>query len=107
MRIYFFSIRTLNSIYWCEASYNETSRMHIFIVDKWRAENEGNKYYHSILDTNGNRPWTRVYEDSDIDIDLIKKRFLESAIFDGKSFWQVESEIAWLDESSPVEEQLG
>ena len=81
--------------------------MHIFIVDKWRAENEGNKYYHSILDTNGNRPWTRVYEDSDIDIDLIKKRFLESAIFDGKSFWQVESEIAWLDESSPVEEQLG
>lgn len=91
-------------IYWCEASYDEDIRLHTFIVDKWRATNEANKYYHSIVDRNGELAWTRVYEDADADIELIKKRFLEASIFDGKTFWQVESEIAWLDESSPIKE---
>jgi hypothetical protein len=35
-------------------------------------------------------------------LDLIKKQFLEATTFEGKTFWQVEKEIAWLDEGSPI-----
>ena len=38
----------------------------------------------------------------DQDMDVIKKKFLEAPIFDGKTFWQVENEIAWLDEGKPI-----
>ncbi len=34
---------------------------------------------------------------------MIKKRFLESAIYDGKTFWDAEKELAWLDEGEPIQ----
>jgi len=34
-------------------------------------------------------------------LDLIKKKFLEAKIFEGNNFWEVENEIAWLDEGVP------
>ena len=36
------------------------------------------------------------------DLELIKKKFLEANIFDGKSFWEVERVLAWLDEGAPI-----
>lgn len=89
-------------VYWCEAIYDETKKMHLFVVDKWLAENEDNKFYHSVIDDKGAIDWSRTYEDSDKDLELIKKRFLEAPIFEGKTFWQVESDIAWLEESNPI-----
>ena len=29
----------------------------------------------------------------------VKEQFLKAKIFDGKSFWEVEKEMAWYDES--------
>lgn len=46
--------------------------------------------------------YSTVYEAYDKDMDVLKKKFIEAPIFDGKSFWQVEKEIAWLDEGEPI-----
>ena len=92
-------------IYWCEDQYDSENSLHKFFVDKWCARNEDNKYYHSILNSDGEPDWNRIYEDSDSDIDIIKKRFLEAKLFDNKTFWDVESEIAWLDEAEPIIEE--
>ena len=32
-------------------------------------------------------------------MDLIKKHFLEAKIFNGKSFWEVENDLLWLEDS--------
>ena len=89
-------------VYWCEAYYDTEKKSNIFFIDKWHAVNENNAYYHSIVDENGNLTYTRIYEDSDEDLDAIKRRFLTAPVFDGKSFWEIETEIAWLDESGDV-----
>ena len=89
-------------IYWCEAQYDSETNTNQFFVDRWRAENENDKYYHSVVDGNGKLEWQRVYTDSDPDLDAVKKRFLQAKIFDGKTFWEAESELAWLEESEPV-----
>ena len=39
-----------------------------------------------------------VFEDFDNDRENVKSRFLSAKIFDGKTFWEVEKEIAWYDE---------
>ena len=88
-------------IYWGEAQFDATTKTNTFFVDKWEAENEDNTYYHSLLEADGTIEWTRVLEIEDRDLNLIKKRFLESPLFEGSTFWQVEKKIAWLDESTP------
>ncbi len=87
-------------IYWHEAQTNDKET--VFFVDRWKAQNEANVFYHSILQSDGILQWERILEIHDADLEKIKKRFLESAIYDGKSFWNVEKEIAWLDESDPI-----
>ena len=89
-------------VYWCEAQRDVSTGMTHFFVDKWEAENENNMYYHSRLEMDGTLKWDRVFEVNTEDIDLAKKQFLEATIFDGKSFWQVEKQIAWLEEATPV-----
>ncbi len=92
-------------IYWCEAEYDSTMKKIHFFVNKWKASNENNMFFHTFLNQDGTLDWSSIYEDFDIDVDLIKKRFLQAKIFDEKSFWEVESEIAWLDDAGPVYEQ--
>lgn len=87
-------------IYWLEAQTNDIET--IFFIDCWKAENENNKYYHSQLNNDGTLSWKRVLEIHDTDLDLIKKQFLESPIFEGKTFWQVKNQLAWLDEGPPI-----
>lgn len=89
-------------IYWCEAQQDINTGINHFFVDKWAAENENNTYFHSVLEADGTLKWSRVFETENQDLDLIKKQFLEAPIFDGKTFWQVEKQIAWLDESAPI-----
>lgn len=89
-------------IYWCEAQLNVSTNITSFFVDKWAARNEDNTYYHSILEEDGTIRWDRVFETDSNDLELIKKHFLEACIFDGKSFWQIEKDLAWLEESSPI-----
>ena len=91
--------------YWHEAQYDpETGQSHFFVYT-WRAINEDNKYCHAILNRDGTFDWSYAYEDYDSDSNLIKERFLQAKIYDGKTFWEVESEIAWLDDEDPVYEQ--
>lgn len=90
------------NIYWCEAQLDSDTGITAFFVDKWAVENEDNIYYHSILEKNGTLKWNRVFEAKGEDMDFIKKRFLEAPIFDGKSFWQIEKRLVWLEESTPV-----
>lgn len=87
-------------IYWHEAQTNDKET--VFFVDRWKAENEENLYFHSLLEKNGTLIWERVLEIHGTDLDQIKKQFLEAPIYEGKSFWIVEKELAWLDESNPI-----
>ncbi len=89
-------------IYWCEAQSDLTTNTTTFFIDKWAAENEDNTYYHSLMEPDGTLIWERVFEITDTDMDRIKQRFLEAPVFEGKTFWQVEKDIAWLDESQPI-----
>jgi hypothetical protein len=87
-------------IYWLEAQTDDIES--VFFIDRWKAQNEDNKYYHSILNNDGTLSYDRVLEIHGSNLDLIKKQFLEATPFEGKTFWQVEKEIAWLDEGSPI-----
>lgn len=88
-------------IYWLEAQTDDFES--VFFIDRWKAQNEDNKYYHSILNNDGTLSYDRVLEIHGSNLDLIKKQFLEATPFEGKTFWQVEKEIAWLDESTPIQ----
>jgi len=35
-------------------------------------------------------------------MDDIKRRFLCSPVFDGNSFWEVESQLVWVEEGSDI-----
>lgn len=89
-------------VYWCEAQTDPDTNITKFFIDKWRAENEGNKVYHTLLDSDGTLEWERVFEIEDTDLDKIKKKFLNATIFDGKTFWDVENKIAWLEEGEDI-----
>ncbi len=89
--------------YWCEGVYSSKNngKFH-FWVNKYRSivhkkendeiwtsrmiENNDVVEYSTVLDVWGDEP-----ED-------VKPIFLNSKIFDGKSFWEAEQEIAWHDE---------
>ena len=90
------------NIYWSEAQFNEETQCTTFFVDRWPVEKEDDQYYHSITDADGVIHWERVYEDTDTSLEMIKRRFLSAEIFDGHSFWDVEKELRWLEESDPV-----
>lgn len=92
-------------VYWCEAQYDVEKHENHFFVNKWRAINENDLSYHTIITDDGEPlEWECVFETYDSDLDVIKKRFLEARIFEGNTFWQVESVLAWLDEGAPVME---
>ena len=74
-------------IYWHEVQTNNKDTM--FFVDRWKAQNEENLYFHSLLERDGTITWERVLEIHGNDLDIIKKQFLESPIYEGKSFWIV------------------
>lgn len=35
-------------------------------------------------------------------MEMLKKQFLIAPIFEGKSFWQVEKDLTWVDEGEPL-----
>lgn len=94
------------NVYWCEAQYDPISGTSKFFVDKWAARLEDGKYYHSLLESDGTLKYTTVLEIRDLDMDCIKQRFLEAPIFDGKTFWQVEKDIAWVDDGGPIQPSI-
>ena len=81
--------------YWCEGCWNEEREkpMHFFVykyesvvVDKIYTKPK-NSNYQKVFDIYGNSE------------EEVKEEFLKAKILDGKSFWEIEKEIAWYDES--------
>ena len=94
-----------NFIYWCEADTDPETGLTHFWVDKWKAVNEDNKIFHSIENSKHElEGFEHVFDIRCKSVDSIKKQFLEARIFNGKSFWQVEHEIAWLEEGTEIME---
>jgi len=88
--------------YWCEGNWDQELEhpMHFFVYK-----------YKSTIHKKGEKVWTsRMIENDNVveysivfDVygngeDDVKERFLSAKIFDGKTFWEVEKEIAWYDE---------
>lgn len=90
-------------IYWCEADTDFSTDITRFQVSRWMAQKGEDMLYHSILDEN-KEPlhYEKVLDISDKDMDKLKKEFLQAPIFDGKTFWQAENQIAWLEEGTPI-----
>ncbi len=83
-------------IYWCEANWDFTKEkpMHFFVY-RFPAE-VVDTYYFKRLYTD--EPFYYIFEIWGYGEEDVKEEFLKAKIFEGKSFWEVESELAWLDE---------
>jgi len=90
-------------IYWCEGFTDASSHLSTFFVDKWAAQTRDYIYYNEIHLPDGSlKDYHRIFEISGSSMDEIKRTFLEASLFNGKTFWQVEKELAWLDEGEPI-----
>ena len=84
-------------IYWCEG-YTKDNQF-TFFVNSWEADIVDEHYYKSKIDTEGQLiDFKEIYSITNADMDYAKKLFLEAKIFDGKSFWEVEPELKWIEE---------
>ncbi len=84
-------------IYWCEGYTKDN--LFTFFVNSWAVDIIDDLYYKSNIDSDGQLiAFKEVYKVTNSDMDYVKKMFLESKIFEGKSFWEIESELKWLEE---------
>ena len=88
--------------YWFEATTDQYTGATHFFVDRWRATTTDNILYNEYHKDGKIVDYSTVYENDATDMDFIKRSFLEAPIFDGKTFWEVEKEIAWLDEGPAI-----
>lgn len=84
-------------IYWCEG-YTQDNQF-TFFVNCWEADIIEDRYYKSKKDLDGQfMNFKEIYRETNDDMDYVKKCFLEAKIFEGKSFWEIEPELKWLEE---------
>lgn len=87
-------------IYWCEGYTSGIN--HTFFVDRWSADLSNDMLYHEYRTADGHLvDYDRVLEITGTDFDMLKKQFLTAPIFEGKTFWEIEKTIAWVDEGTP------
>ncbi len=85
-------------LYWCEGWYNQDTTDYTFYVRTQKVKLDNDYCYRSYLTKDGEPvDYKVVYEVTDADFDKIKRDFLKAKIFDGKSFWEIEKEIVWMD----------
>lgn len=85
-------------VYWCEGYTHFGTDISTFFVNRWRATTSDYIYYNEYRKDGEVVDFSTVLKIQGRDMELLKKRFLESPIFDGKTFWEVEPELAWLDD---------
>ncbi len=83
-------------IYFLEGFFDEKDNMHLRVM-KWRVKSIDNKYYENILGPDGDLVDFSQMEMEGQNEDALREKFLKAKIWDGKSFWEVEKELAWLD----------
>ncbi len=93
-----------NNIYWFEGSTDFSTNESKISVYRWKAKNLDNLHYQSFVKPNGEFvDYTTVFSAKGNDFDLLKKQLLEASIFNGKTFWQVEREVAWLEDGGIIQ----
>ena len=90
-------------IYWLEGYTKPEIHMHFFFIDRWRALLNDDMHYCEYRLNNRLVDYKRIYEISANDMDILKRRFLEAPVFDGKTFWEIEDNLIWADEDEPIE----
>ncbi len=88
-------------IYFCSGGFKPDWKTFSYGVFRQRAENENNLYYREYMENDKPVDYEKVFEVAG-DYDDVKKKFFSAHIFDGKSFWEVEKEIAWLEQGEPI-----
>lgn len=83
-------------IHFMDSYFDPDGTMHLRIM-KWRAKNIDNEYYEDIKDENGHWIDFSQIEMEGPNEDALRETFLKAKIWDGKSFWEVENDLAWLD----------
>ena len=90
-------------VYWCEGYTDFDTRLSTFFVDSWEAECPDGKYYRTCQQQDGEPcGFQTVLKITDKDMNVLKEKFLAAEIFEGKSFWQVEKDLIWVDEGAPL-----
>ena len=89
-------------VYWCEGTTDFETHVTIFMVERWRAKCDG-ELYHQFVTTDGKLvDYSTVLKLVDSDMDKIKKDFLESPIFGGRTFWQAEKDVIWVERGENI-----
>ena len=92
-------------VYWCEGTTDFETDITNFFIDSWKAECDG-EYYHQYLSETGELiDCKRVLEITGSDHDAIKRQFLTAPVFDGKTFWQVENDLVWVEEGVSIQSE--
>ena len=89
-------------VYWCEGTTDFSTGITTFFVDCWKAECDGELYHQYLTDTGEIVDYQRVIEITGKDHNAIKQQFLAAPVFGGKSFWQIEKELVWVEEGDPI-----
>lgn len=85
-------------LYWCEGWRNQVTSDFTFYVRTQKVKMDSDFVYYSYLTMDGEPvDYKVIYKVTDVDFDRIKRDFLKAKIFEGKSFWEVEKEIVWMD----------
>ena len=90
-------------VYWCEGTTDFETGITTFFVDSWKAECDGENYHQYLNESGDLIDCKRVLEIKGSDHDTIKQQFLTAPVFDGKTFWQVEKDLVWVEEGSPIQ----
>ncbi len=83
-------------IYFLDSYVDKKGSMHLRIM-KWKAKNIDNKTYEDVLDLEGKFTDFSQIEMEAPNEEMLREKFLKEKIWEGKSFWEVEKELAWLD----------
>lgn len=85
--------------YWLEGSFDRTvDKPFHFKVIKYRSIVVDNKYTRRLIENDDVVDYQEIFTIDCLDEAEAKKEFLSKKLFDGKTFWEVEKEIAWYDE---------
>ena len=90
--------------YWCEGGWDRTTKkpFHV-VVYRYRSilltDKEGEIWSKRLIENGDVVDYSTVLDICGNNEDEVKEQFFKAKIFDGKSFWEVEKEIAWYDET--------
>ena len=87
--------------YWFEGYYKPEIEKWTYFVNRWRAKLSDDMCTSRYILNDDIVDFEKVFELKNTDVKMEKAReiVLNAPIFDGKCFWEVESELIWVDES--------